>query len=151
MTSRSVSDSWHFLGFRRVPGPERARACVGRALPRAGRGVEGLPGARQLMAARGMQVWVNHPPTAGEAPVARRGWRSDSGPFFELDLVAQRDPVVACYQDLRLQVGAAVVDRAAVQGSEAEAATLIKAQPINSSTREACSHQVCLTKRRLGR
>jgi hypothetical protein len=31
--------------------PSAARACAGRALPRAGRGVEGVPGAPQLMAA----------------------------------------------------------------------------------------------------
>lgn len=103
VTPRSVSGSWHFLGLRRVAGLEGALARAGWALFRAGLSVGGLPCACQLMTA-GEKAGLGESParSAQRRLWPGRGRRSGSGPFFELELIAQRDPVVAHYGDLRL-------------------------------------------------
>ena len=51
--------------------------------------------------------------------------------LFELDLIAQRNPVGAHDGDFRLQVGAAAINGTAVDSSEAKAAALVKTQRID--------------------
>jgi hypothetical protein len=51
--------------------------------------------------------------------------------LFELDLIAQRDPVGARRRDLRLEAGPAAVNGTAVHPHQAEAAALVETQRIN--------------------
>jgi hypothetical protein len=54
-----------------------------------------------------------------------------SGCSFELDLVAQRDPVGAHHGDLRLEAGPAAINGTAMHPHQAEAAALVEAQRID--------------------
>jgi hypothetical protein len=64
-----------------------------------------------------------------QLPSCARRWRSQS--LLELDLVPQRDAVAPYWGDFGLQLGSAVVDRAAVQGGQAKAPPLIEAQRVD--------------------
>ena len=69
------------------------------------------------------------PIDASTAPLPAR--HSCSGLSFELDLVAQRDPVGAHRGDLRLEAGTAAINGTAVHPHQAEAAALVETQRIN--------------------
>ena len=51
--------------------------------------------------------------------------------LFELDLIAQRDPVGAHRRDLRLEAGTAAINSTAMHPHQAEAAALVEAQRVN--------------------